>query len=129
FPRRGSYVQLFLEELEILRIAVVKLLGVTRRFVMKCFGWHSSGRDTRPKVSNVQNSAKLRGEIPKRLRQHRRIGKDRHKIRIAIPARHYMNMQVLNNSRPRRASEVHPDIKSIWSHHLFQGVLTFPGQF
>ena len=47
-----------------------------------------------------------------------RLGKDRHEVRIAVPAGHDVDVQVLVNPRAGGPSQVRADVETFRVHHI-----------
>src|SRR5206468_6209754 len=50
--------------------------------------------------------------------EHARAADDRHEVRVAGPARHNMDVQVIGNTRARALAKIQPDVESL---RLYRG--------
>src|SRR5947208_767042 len=59
-------------------------------------------------------------KIMQALRENACSGEHRHKIRVATPARHNMNVQMIGHARPCAFAYVDSDVESLRFRHLPQ---------
>ena len=56
----------------------------------------------------------LRKKLRHALADYFRVAADVHKVRVAVPSRNDMNVQMVRKTRTRASAEIHPDIESVW---------------
>src|SRR5262245_3858489 len=65
----------------------------------------------------------IREQLPKgveRLWNDFDAGQHRHEVRVAVPARYDVPVQMARNARPGRATEIQADVEALGVHALFQ---------
>lgn len=46
------------------------------------------------------------------------IGEHRHEVRIPVPPRHGMDVEMIGHAGTGTTSEIRPDVTSVWMHHM-----------
>jgi predicted transcriptional regulator len=71
----------------------------------------------------------FRRDIFQRIRHHAGLADDRHEIRVAVPTRYNVDVQVVRDARTRDFSEIDADIETVRLHHSREGVRAAAHEF
>src|SRR6185503_18508385 len=74
-------------------------------------------------LSLSQRGAQPGGNVLECIRHHRRICNHRHKVRVTIPPRHDMDVQVFDDAGARHFAKVDADVETMRIHDFRQRVL------
>jgi len=75
-------------------------------------------------TSSRQFDAERRGQFAQRLRHDGRVRKDGHEVRVAIPARDDVDVQMLDDARAGAFAEIDAEIEAVGAHDFGERVLT-----
>ncbi|MEY2465945.1 MAG: hypothetical protein QOD03_466, partial [Verrucomicrobiota bacterium] len=103
-----------------------KLLRNTGIFKVEGFCGHEFVSGAGCHVSGGKRSSEFGSEFGERLRHDGGAAEDGHKVRVAVPARDDVNMQMFVNARTRAFTEVNADVEAIRIHHMGQSILASP---
>jgi hypothetical protein len=75
-----------------------------------------------------QFRAQLGGDLVQRRWQNAGVGEDRHEVRVTIPARHDVDVQMFRDARAGDFAQVDADVEAVRLHGLRQGVDATAGE-
>ena len=66
-----------------------------------------------PACKLLEDRAQARRGLRQFFRQHAHLADDRHEVGVAVPARHEVHVQVIDDARAGRTAEVDADVDAL----------------